>query len=1105
MVADKRLLIANRGEIATRIARAAAELGMETVAVAPEDDDVSLHTRRADRLVVLPGTGAAAYLDVDALIDAAVQSGCHAVHPGYGFLSESAVFAERCRERDIVFVGPAAETLRAFGDKARARGVARACGVPIVEGLSEAVDLQRVKEFFRSLGPKAAVAIKAVAGGGGRGIRVVNRFEDLESAFERCRSEALASFGSGELYVERLIPRARHVEVQIIGDGTGAVSHLWERECSLQRRHQKLVEIAPSPGLPPDVRASLLADALMLGESTGYLSLGTFEFLVWCPDQGEAQYAFLETNPRIQVEHTVTEEITGIDLVQAQLRIAFGETLESLSLRQPQISPPRGHAIQLRVNAERMKTDGRVLPSSGIIERFDPPSGRGVRVDAQGYAGYRLNPRYDSLLAKVVVHDGDAEFAPVVRRAARALAEFRISGVETNRDFLRAVLQRDEVADNAVHTRFLDDHWAELAAAAESMGAALHFDDGAASGSGEDDGGVVDADMARDEHPGTALVTPLQATLVSVAVSLGDAVPAGAEVAVLEAMKMEHAVVSPVAGVVVGIEAQVGRTYAEGVPLIWIEEGDVTAAAGAAESTLDPDFVRDDLREVLERVHATTDAARPDAVAKRRERGMRTARENIADLCDEGSFVEYGTLVIAAQRARRSFEDLARNTPADGIVTGIGSVNSELFGEERARCVVLAYDATVMAGTQGKEGHRKDTRMFELAEKMCLPMVFFTEGGGGRPGDTERPGENMSFHHICRLSGKVPTVGVAAGYCFAGNAAFLGACDVIVATQSANIGMGGPAMVEGGGLGTYAPEDIGPAAMHHRTGVIDLLVRDETQAVAVTKRYLAYFQGRLPAGEGEDQRLLRRVVPEDRRRAYEVRKVIDILADRGSVLELRAGSGAGVITALARLDGRPVGVVANNPLHLGGAIDADAADKAARFLQLCDAHGLPVVSLCDTPGIMVGPEAETTAIVRRSSRMLVVSANLRVPVFSIVLRKGYGLGLVAMMGGAYKAPLFTVAWPTGEFGGMGLEGAVHLGYRKEMEAIEDPEERQRFYDERLAKLYRQGKAIRNATTNDFDNVIDPAETRTWLIHGLNSAEVLRSRSDEPVYPFVSPW
>ena len=588
---------------------------------------------------------------------------------------------------------------------------------------------------------------------------------------------------------------------------------------------------------------------------------------------------------------------------------------------------------------------------------------------------------------------------------------------------------------------------------------------------------------------------PMTGTVVEVLVATGQAVHAGQALLVLEAMKMEHEVQAGADGQVLHIAAQAGELVAEGdllltlgAPLAATAPAPASVAQAAAGPTL-----RADLQHVLARQAHTLDAQRPEAVAKRHALGLRTARENIADLCDAGSFIEYGALAIAAQRTRRSLDDLVKNTPADGMVTGIGSVNGALFGDEVSRCVVMAYDATVLAGTQGLRNHQKTDRLLAIALEQKLPVVLFAEGGGGRPGDTDMPivaGLHVtSFASYARLSGQVPVVGVVAGRCFAGNAALLGCSDVIIATKGSNIGMGGPAMVEGGGLGVYAPEQIGASDVQSVNGVIDVLVDDEAAAVAAARRYLSYFQGATNAWSAADATLLRDAVPENRVRAYDMRAVMRGVADTGSLLELRAGFGAGIFTALARIEGRPVGLLASNPSHLGGAIDVDAADKAARFMRLCDAHGLPLVSLVDTPGFMVGPEIETRAQVRHVSRMFVAAAHLRVPFFAVVLRKGYGLGAMAMTGGGFHAPLFTLAWPSGEFGAMGLEGAVRLGYRKELDAVPEGLERDALYQRHVNEHYAKGQAINMATTFEIDAVIDPADTRAWLARGLASARV----------------
>jgi methylmalonyl-CoA carboxyltransferase 12S subunit len=433
---------------------------------------------------------------------------------------------------------------------------------------------------------------------------------------------------------------------------------------------------------------------------------------------------------------------------------------------------------------------------------------------------------------------------------------------------------------------------------------------------------------------------------------------------------------------------------------------------------------RDDLKELLARRGLTEDAARPEAVAKRHEAGARTARENVADLVDPGSFVEYGRFAIAAQRGRRELQDLIERTPADGLIGGTATVNAELFGAEAAACAVLSYDYTVLAGTQGALGHRKKDRLFELIERMRLPTVFYAEGGGGRPGDTDYPVvsalDTRAFALWAKLSGIVPRIAVVAGRCFAGNAVIAGCSDLIVATEGISLGMGGPAMIEGGGLGKVDPDEIGPAEMQSRNGVVDVVVADEAEATAVTKKLLGYFQGATPPGAEPDQARLRELVPARQRRAYAVGPIVETLADEGSVTFLRPRFAPEMVTALARIEGRPVGVIANDTRHMAGAITSGAADKAARFIQLCDSFGLPIVSLIDTPGYMVGPDAEATGLVRHASRLLVAGAAISVPLVAVVLRRGYGLGAQAMVGGSLHEPLLTVAWPSAHLGPMGL-------------------------------------------------------------------------------------
>ncbi|HEX4436935.1 MAG TPA: carboxyl transferase domain-containing protein [Solirubrobacteraceae bacterium] len=573
------------------------------------------------------------------------------------------------------------------------------------------------------------------------------------------------------------------------------------------------------------------------------------------------------------------------------------------------------------------------------------------------------------------------------------------------------------------------------------------------------------------------VMAPFAGVIVAIHPVVDARVRAGAPLVTLEAMKMEHEVLAESSGVLGEMAVAVGDAVEEGQLLLRLtpagedaEETEIIAAPIVAGE-------RDDLRAVRERHEIGLDAARTEAIARRHEKGRRSARENLDDLLDEDSFVEYGPLLFAAQEQRRSREELIVRTPADGLVGGAGAVDGQ-------PCVAMSYDYTVLAGTQGMRNHMKKDRLFDVAERRRLPVVLFAEGGGGRPGDVDMPIvaglDCRAFELFASLSGLVPLVGIASGYCFAGNAALLGCCDVVIATEDASIGMGGPAMIEGGGLGVHHPADVGPIDVQHANGVVDLRAADDAAAVDLARRYLSYFTGSARSGVLPDQELLREAIPEQRKRVYDVRRVVEGLFDEGSVLELRDGFGAGMVTALARHEGQALGVVANVPTHLGGAIDADGADKAARFMQLCDAFELPVLLLCDTPGFMVGPAAEATATVRHFSRMFLTGANLSVPTGTIVLRKGYGLGAQAMAAGGFKAPLFTVAWPTSEFGAMGLEGAVKLGMRRELEAIEDEQERERVFQATVAAAYERGRGVNMAAYGEIDDVIDPADSRRWI-------------------------
>jgi acetyl/propionyl-CoA carboxylase alpha subunit/acetyl-CoA carboxylase carboxyltransferase component len=1065
------LLIANRGEIALRIIRTATELDMQTVAVYAEDDAESPHVHAADEAIGLPGAGPDTYLDQPAMLAAAKQAGAELIHPGYGFLSENADFARACAVAGYAFVGPDADVLDTIGNKSSARAAAIAAGVPVLPATVGPSSVEDVRALFAT--QDGAVMIKALAGGGGRGMRRVDSADQIDNAYRQCAAEAQLGFGNSALFAEALLDDARHIEVQIVAAPAGPRTHalaLGDRDCSIQRRYQKLVEIAPAQGLSDSLRRDLHLAAARLCGRVGLRGLATVEFLV----AGE-KFVFLEVNPRIQVEHTITEETTGVDLVAAQLAIAGGASYYQLGLPSgiasdgdEVIGEPaarRGIAIQARINMETLAADGTVVPAAGTLTVFSPPGGPGVRVDTYGRTGLALSARYDSLLAKVITHVRGSSFSAALRKMRTALAEFGVEGVRTNINFLQELLSDSKIQSGIVTTGFLDAKLPELAAAALTH---------------EHDTRVASVELYPGEE---ALRAQLAGTVVEVAPE-GTELGPGDQLVVLEAMKMQHVLVAPDALRTVRNLVSTGQVVGTGDPLVVFTRTGAGSDGESSVAAVDLDRSRADLDEVRQRHLLTLDEGREAAVAKRHMRGRRTARENIADLIDAGSFVEYGALAIAAQRSRRSESDLIANTPADGLVAGLATVGADRFGRAAAEVVVVSYDYTVLAGTQGMRNHAKTDRVFELAGRKRLPVVLFAEGGGGRPGDTDVGGaaglDVPTFRVLAGLRGRVPLVSIVSGRCFAGNAALAGVCDVIIATPDANIGMGGPAMIEGGGLGMYPPEAIGPIDVQRHNGVVSLVARDEAHAVSLAKQYLSYFQGSIGDWEAPDPRLARHVVPENRLRAYDVRRAIESIVDAGSVLELRPDYGVGIVTALVRVQGVAYGLLANSSHHLGGAIDAEAADKAGDFLTLCESFRLPVISLCDTPGFMVGPDAEKQAAVRRFGRMFVLGARLTVPLGMIILRKGYGLGAMAMAGGSFHAPQFTVAWPTGEIGGMGLEGAVRLGFSKELAAAADPAEREQLSDRLVAAAYQHGKALRAATTFELDDVIDPSDSRAWI-------------------------
>jgi acetyl/propionyl-CoA carboxylase alpha subunit/acetyl-CoA carboxylase carboxyltransferase component len=1081
-----KLLIANRGEVSIRIAQAAAELGIISVAVFCAEDAACLHVARADEALALPHSGAAAYLDGAAIVAAAVAAGCDALHPGYGFLSENAGFARACADAGLIFVGPSPETLELFGDKAAARRLALEVGLPLARGTSRATSFEEADAEMAALG--GPVMVKALSGGGGRGMRVVERREDLPDAFRRAGSEALAAFGSDALYVEELIRPARHIEVQVIGDATGAILHLGERECSLQRRHQKLIEIAPAPHLAAPMRQALCDAALTLARAGRVTSLTTIEFLV---DDKAGRFVFMEANPRLQVEHPVTEEVMGIDLVKTQIRLACGENLAELGLSQEAVVA-RGMAVQARINMERVVADGSALPTGGALSAFDPPGGAGIRVESFGYSGYRTTASFDSLLAKLIVFAPSGRWEDARAKLERALGGFRIAGVETNRGFLMSLLADAEVAAGAFDTTLVGRKAGVLVAAQPGISrfAAQATPNRAAA----------DADEPLAMADGLErVVSPMGGLLVAIDVAVGDAVEAGARLAVIEAMKMEHLLTAPISGTVRSVHGVAGAAVAMGETMIVIELGTVTGTPANAMAPEDVEAAAH-LGELRAKRAGLLDEGRSDAVARQRKRGALTARERIARLCDERTFTEFGGLIRG--------EKLTREAPADGVVTGSARVDGRPV-------MVIAQDFTVFGGSSGHLGGAKMERAATLAKTQGIPLVMLLDGGGHRIQDGQSSRAYAAavtiFHEFARMTGWVPMVSAVLGAGFAANTNYSAMADFVVMVKGrSTMGLAGPALVRAGTGEEATAEALGGTAVQvDAQGLADFGADSEEAALDAIRRFLSYLPSNaglpspmLSSPPGAPESLsLERLVPANTRRSYDMGAVVAGLVDPGSVFELKPSFARNIITAFARLGGRSVGVIANQPLVKGGMLDADACEKAGHFIALCDAFGLPLIYLVDIPGLSIGSGAERSTLGRRSAKMLFELGHATVPRISVILRKGYGLGYLAMAGGRSFDADACFAWPTAEICAMSVEGSVDVAYRKDYETAPDPKARR----QELIDAIRAGiGSVKAAEGFGIDDVIEPDETRARLIEVLERAPARRRRDLPPKIRAIAP-
>ncbi len=1098
-----KLLVANRGEIAVRIIRAAADMGISTVSIYPSDDASSLHVHEADESVLLDGRGVAPYLDIKQVVNAARSSGCDSVHPGYGFLAENAEFAKACHDAGLNFVGPLVETLELFGDKVRARDAAGRNDVPVLTGSGELGSVDEAAAFFETLGGGSTMILKAVAGGGGRGARAVSDPSDLKTLYSEATAEAMNAFGDGTLFAERLITHARHIEVQILGDGSGAVSNFGERECSVQRRYQKVMEVAPAPNLPEGLRKRIIDSAQRLAAAVHYRSLGTFEFLVDATDlTNESGFYFIEANARLQVEHTVTEAVTGIDLVEAQLNVAAGSKLAELGLEQADIPAPRGFAIQARVNMETVTPDGRTLPSVGTLTAFDPPAGPGVRTDTFGYAGYTTSPSFDSLIAKVIGHSRSSDFGDAIRRTYRALSEFRIEGVTTNLDFLLNLLHHPDFGKMQIHTRFVDEQIATLAASSNGSHPKRFAEgvDGASSGSAR--GAAVDAsrasalEVAVTGPEGTVGVSsPTQGIVAELNVAEGDSVRVGDQIAVMEAMKFFHSVAVDFNGVVRKVAVAEGDTALEGQPLVFIEEMD-EADLGERSGSEGPAEKRNigwdaELEELELRTNLAHQMGGEDNVAFHRGRGKLTVRERIDALVDPGSFEEIGTLAGSA------------TYDADGVLTGFTPANT-VIGVSKIngrRVMVNGGDFTIRGGASDANVGNKTAYSERMAIEWRVPFIRLLDAAGGSVRTFEQightylpngPGHDVSPHLLPVVPSVAAVLGSVAG--LPAVQAALAHFSVMVKNTSVLFAGGPPVVKVAFGI-DITKEELGDASVQvFQSGVVNNLAETEEEAFDMIRQFLSYLPDSVyempPYEEPADDRnrrdeRLKNIIPRDNQTVFDPRPILESILDRDSIFEIAPDFGAGRITVLARVNGYPVGVMINDSRVDGGATDIKAAEKIIRFIEMCETFHLPIINLADDPGFMIGLESESSGMLRVGARLHAVMADTQTPWLTFVIRQIFGVagGCHVRLSGMHRR----YAWPSGNWGSMHIEGGVDAAYRREIADSDDPEARREEIQNRLKQL---ASPFRTAQTFLVEEIIDPRDTRPLLCDFVESAQAV---------------
>ncbi len=1108
-----RVLIANRGEIAIRIAKSATALGLESVGVYPAIDALSLHTRcMTDSQEI--GTAADAvevYLNAAMLVQTAKSRGCDCLHPGYGFLSENAAFAALCAAEGITFIGPSPETLALFGDKVRARALAGSLDIPIVPGSAEPIGSAREAEkLARKLG--YPVMLKAAGGGGGRGMRVVERAEQMAEAFERCCSEAQAAFGDGAVFLERLIARPGHIEVQILADSSGNVVHLHERDCSVQLRHQKVVEVAPAPGLDPTLREQMFTAAITLVKAASYVNAGTVEFLV-SPETGE--YFFIECNPRIQVEHTVTEQVTGIDLVEAQFRIAAGETLASLGLGDQQaVGRPRGFAVQARV----------VAASTGSITAYKEPSGAGIRVDACGYLGYAPPPQFDPLLAKLICTAGS--YAAAMTRTRQALDEFHLGGLHTNLHQLRAILAHPAVRAGDARTSLLAET-PELNTVSFSVaeGSALALLEQQAARLGGAAAGPVAAPTARlpalEVAEGQETVQcPLESAVVEVRVRVGDIVSPGDTLLVVSAMKMETLVTAGCAGVIAALQPlRAGDTVAAG-QVVAVVSPSHAVTPQAKESTQPWKAVLEEVALLRNFADQRLAPGSDDpGVVRQRSRGKLTCRERIELLLDVGSFREVGSVAGFA-----SYDE-------DGAIVGFTPANSVGgWGKiDRRGVVVCADDFTSRGGHADGAIAAKSGYLDRLATEMRLPSIRLLDGssGGGsvaamvpaqkkegessakesagaikagRPrvaggGGSYLPGHLGSSMYAEQLA-TIPVVNLLLGSVVGIGAAkaVLGHFSVMV-RDIAQLFVAGPPVVSHAMGYNITKEELGGWHIHCTNGAVDNLAESEEEAMQMTRTFLSYLPSSVyevppvhaasandPIDRREEE--LATLIARKRTTTFDIRQAIRLMADRDSFFEIGPLWGTDQVTGFVRFNGYPLGVIASDSQHAnGGALTADGCDKLTRHLDLCDLFHLPLLNLVDNPGFAVGLEHERTGTIRKGAEWMIAFAQVRVPIFTVLMRRSFGVA-----GNNYATPRsepsMRVTWPAADVGGIPPEGGIEAAYKRQLAEADDPVA---FRAELNARIESVRGPLGPLNKFQIEEMIDPRDTRRYICEWVETA------------------